>query len=206
MDDMNIERWRNLWRRIANVVNADSIYSRLVEKYSEKHRAYHNRSHVEHCLEEFDEIKGFLNNPDEVEIAIWFHDSIYETTSHKNEEKSAQWAMAEMKKAGAREDSIRIVGDLILATKRHDIQMDSDAMYFMDIDLSILGSPPELYKEYEKGIREEYNWVPRSGFHLKRNELLNSFLTRDRIFSTDFFRKKYEQNARANLRDAIETR
>ncbi len=201
---MNIDRWRNLWRRIANAGDADSIYFKIVERYSEKQRAYHNGSHVAHCLEEFDEIKGFLNNPVEVEIAIWFHDSIYETTSHENEEESAQWAGEEMKKAGAGEDSIRIVRDLILATKHHDAQQDSDAMYFLDIDLSILGSTPEVYMEYEKSIRKEYQWVPSSVFHQKRNELLASFLNRDRIFSTEFFRAKYEERARSNLETAIE--
>ncbi len=203
METMNIERWRILWQTLPNAGNTDSIYFKLVERYSEKHRAYHNGSHVEHCLEEFDEIKGFLSHPNEVEIAIWFHDAIYETKSDKNEEKSAQWAEEELKKADADEDSIRIVRDLILATKHHESQHDSDAMYFLDIDLSIFGSPPELYKEYETNIRKEYKWVPFFIFRKKRKEILNSFLNRDRIFFTEFFRKKYEKNARVNLKNVL---
>ncbi len=200
MGKMDIKRWRSLWERLGADADMDSVYSALVEKYSEKHRAYHNVKHLEQCLEEFDGVKGLLNRPDEVEMAIWFHDAIYKPTSSKNEAESARWAAAEMKKAGASDDSIRVVNDLILATK-HDGAPDSgDAEFLIDIDLSILGSAPEIYREYEENIRKEYKWVPPFIFRKKRKEILNSFLKRDRIYATEFFRKKYEQNARANLK------
>ena len=40
----------------------------------------------------------------------------------------------------------------------------------LDIDLSILGSPPEEYEKFEKGVREEYRRVPDISFSPQQEE------------------------------------
>ncbi len=73
----------------------------------------------------------------------------------------------------------------------------------MDIDLSILGRDEQTFEEYEKGVRMEYGWVHEDSFRKGRTEILNGFLERDSIYQTGYFREKYEEKARDNLRHSI---
>jgi predicted metal-dependent HD superfamily phosphohydrolase len=70
----------------------------------------------------------------------------------------------------------------------------------VDVDLSILGRDRDRFLEYEEQIRREY---AASVFASKRAEILERFLGRSRIFSTDWFRQKYEEQARKNLENSI---
>jgi predicted metal-dependent HD superfamily phosphohydrolase len=50
---------------------------------------------------------------------------------------------------------------MIRATKNHGGEHLSTAgQLFLDLDISILGVPSELYNEYSRAIRTEYDWVP----------------------------------------------
>ena len=53
-------------------------YDELVAAYSEKHRHYHTARHISQCLKEFSEAKNLAQKPDEVELALWFHDAVYD--------------------------------------------------------------------------------------------------------------------------------
>ena len=72
-----------------------------------------------------------------------------------------------------------------------------------NIDLSILGKGKERFWEYEEQIRQEYAWVPETLFSAKRAEILDRFLARKAIYATEWFRKKYERQARHNLEVSI---
>jgi predicted metal-dependent HD superfamily phosphohydrolase len=88
---------------------------------------------------------------------------------------------------------------------RHRAQPEgTDAKILVDIDLSILGAPGERFDEYERQIREEYAWVPGLLFRRKRRQILEEFIARPRIFSTDFFAKRHEARARSNLQRSLE--
>jgi len=76
----------------------------------------------------------------------------------------------------------------------------------IDIDLSILGKSQREFEEYEKNIREEYSWVPEEQFRAGRQVVLQRFLERDSIYSTDFFRKKYENQAIRNIENSLASR
>ncbi|MCP3875374.1 MAG: N-methyl-D-aspartate receptor NMDAR2C subunit, partial [Desulfobacteraceae bacterium] len=197
-----------LLKRLGSTTDPGPLYGRLIEAYSEKHRAYHDLKHLEHCLAEFDQIRDQLKSPDEVEMAIWYHDAVYQIGSNNNEEKSAQLARTELKRAGIKDTSVNTVEILILATKHNGSVVDPDTQYLIDIDLSTFGSPPVVYQEYENKIRKEHEWVPYSIYKTKRKEVLNSFFKKDPIYYTNFFNTKYEKQARTNLKlaiDALET-
>jgi predicted metal-dependent HD superfamily phosphohydrolase len=74
-----------------------------------------------------------------VELAIWFHDAIYDTHSQENEERSAELASRRILEAGGGADLVKSVVGLILATKAHDAALIQDAALLIDVDLSILG-------------------------------------------------------------------
>ena len=55
--------------------------------YSEPHRAYHTWEHVEALLGHFGQLDWF--DPKGVEIAVYYHDAIYDPLSSSNEADSA---------------------------------------------------------------------------------------------------------------------
>lgn len=181
----------------------EALFHKLRQAYGEQQRVYHDFSHIRRCLEEFDRVQDRLEHPDEVELAIWFHDIVYDPKSSRNEEDSAAYAASEMKDAAISHESTKMVKDFILATRHNGAVDCPDAQYLMDIDIATLGSIPEIYQEYETNIRKEYEWVPDSLYREKRKELLMSFLNNDQIYHTPFFRFKYAQMARKNLETAI---
>jgi predicted metal-dependent HD superfamily phosphohydrolase len=91
-----------------------------------------------------------------------------------------------------------------LATKHNAEPTSRDAALLVDVDLAILGAAPERFDEYERQVREEYSWVPGFLFRRKRREILEGFLARPHVYSTDHFLACYEAAARANLVRSIE--
>lgn len=69
---------RNSWLDYCNRLKIPAIkinycketFEQLFLYYSNRSRAYHNWFHIIRCLSEFNAIKGYLNHPDEVEMAL----------------------------------------------------------------------------------------------------------------------------------------
>jgi predicted metal-dependent HD superfamily phosphohydrolase len=197
------ERWAQLWRQVAAQSDPLPIYQELISFYSQPHRYYHNLRHIGECLAEYDLVQRLAGQPVAVELAIWFHDAIYDTHAQDNEEQSADLANRRISEAGGDRKLGKFVSALVKATKTHDPALHPDAPLLVDVDLSILGQSPERFQEYEAEIRREYEWVPEPTFTTKRAEILERFLARERIYSTDALFTKYERHARINLRNSI---
>ncbi len=180
-----------------------SWHERLAQLYAEPHRHYHNAEHINDCLLEFDRVRTQANKPLNIELALWFHDAIYDPRAPDNEEQSADLARRCLNELGAEAQVCESVTRLILATKRHDGLFHPDAPLMVDLDLSILGQPAARFQAYEASIRKEYDWVPAHIFTHKRAEILDNFLARERIYHTEYFFRRYETTARANLRESI---
>lgn len=204
MNALSSERWTRLWLAVTRQKPPSGHYERLLAMYAEPHRHYHNQQHIADCLDEFEHVRQLAVEPEAVEFAIWFHDAIYDSRAGDNEERSAELAQAWLKQAGAAETLINSVRQLVLATKAHDGMLHPDAPLLVDVDLSILGQSPEKFGEYERGIRREYDWVDQRTFAIKRAEILQRFLARPRLYSTEFFFARLEVQARSNLRASME--
>jgi predicted metal-dependent HD superfamily phosphohydrolase len=189
---------------VAATGHAEPVYRELVLRYSEPHRHYHNLRHLAECLNEFDSARQLAAEPVAVELAIWFHDAIYDTHASDNEEQSAELAKRQIEEAGGSSELGKSVGALVLATKAHDPSQQPDAPLLVDVDLSILGQGKERFEQYEAQIRREYEWVPQTTFAEKRAEILERFLARERIYSMDHFYAKYEKQARGNLLESVQ--
>jgi len=198
-----LDRWVRLWRQVTAAGDPQLIHQELVSRYSEPQRHYHNLSHVAECIAEFDSARQLAQDPTAVEVAIWFHDAVYDTHAADNEERSAKLAKERIAQARGGVGLSESVASLILATKTHGPASTPDAPLLIDVDLSILGKPKDRFGEYEAQIRREYEWVPVDTFKVKRAEILERFLARDRIYATDHFFDKYERPARTNLRNSI---
>jgi predicted metal-dependent HD superfamily phosphohydrolase len=201
-DSLHESRWAGLMQRLCLPQNLDT-FERLQAAYAEKHRHYHTSEHINHCLVEVDRARTLAREPDEVELALWFHDAIYVTRSNENEAKSAEWAVEFLESNGVDSKRVERVRDLIMATTHDANPRDADAMLLVDIDLSILGADPQTYLRFEKNVRKEYSWVPAILFRRTRAGILQSFLDRPSVYATPSFCDRLEVAARANLRSAI---
>jgi predicted metal-dependent HD superfamily phosphohydrolase len=205
MNDLR-DRWHDLWARLRARDDGGDVFTVLVTRYAEPHRAYHNLTHLRHCLREFDAVRTLPARPDAVETALWFHDAIYDTHARDNEERSAAWAAEELSNAGTDTTVAKAVFDLILATKHNAVPVGLDASFVVDIDLAILGQPPDAFDAYEQQIRQEYAWVDEATFRAARAAILLGFLDRPQIDHTEPFRARYERPARSNLERSIARR
>jgi predicted metal-dependent HD superfamily phosphohydrolase len=199
---MNIERWSRLmlaWGFGAN----QKAFDELVAAYSEKHRHYHTGEHIDACLEHVDRCVAKMNQPHEVELALWFHDAIYAPLAAGNEQKSADWAVAFLTENGASQEAIARVHQLIMVTVHSAPTQTMDESLLVDIDLAILGASESVYDTFEQAVRREYKLVPGFIFNSKRAEILQGFLNRDRIYQNEPFITEREQQARLNLSRAV---
>ncbi|HEY1048360.1 MAG TPA: hypothetical protein VGE39_01340 [Prosthecobacter sp.] len=192
-----LDHWLRLCAAFPEARNSTSWHTRLVTAYSEPQRAYHSLQHLEECLTFCDEARhaGHLHAPDELELAFWLHDAVYDPKGGDNEEQSAALA-AEM--LGDTPQAQR-VADLIMLTKKHQPGAGPDDAWMIDIDLAIFAHPLPRVLEYERQIREEYAWVADDVYLTKRREVLAGFLARPRIYLTDFFHQHHEPQARRHL-------
>ena len=87
----------------------------------------------------------------------------------------------------------------ILATKSHDNSDCNDTNLFTDADLSILGSDWDSYLIYLNQIRQEYKLYPDLIYKPGRKQVLQHFIEKQRLFKTDYFHKKFENQAKSNL-------
>jgi predicted metal-dependent HD superfamily phosphohydrolase len=196
-------RFRRLWHRLGGRGDSSVPFAELLEAYCQPHRAYHNAAHLEDCFRQFDRAQDQADRPDEVEAALWFHDAVYDPHASDNEERSATWAAQALQGAGVNPDAVSRVAAMVVATK-HDREPDTpDGGLLLDVDLSILGREPEVFAAYDRGIREEYSWVPEEHYRTGRAAILEGFLRRPAIYRTEFFRVRFEARARLNLERSI---
>lgn len=138
-------------------------------------------------------------HPAEIKLGLWFHDVIYHTRRHDNEQRSADWAHTAARELDASAEAAQRIYDLIMFTRHAAAPVGIDAEVLVDTDLSILGAPPARFEEYESQVRREYAWVPDTTFRARRAAILEQFLARPHIFCTMPFRERYESQARRNL-------
>ena len=200
----NLENWTSMWKALGCKTDMSDVYESLVEQYSQPHRAYHTLQHIEDCLRELEEASRLTSNKDVVALAIWYHDLVYRTTVlGSDEEASADIALQTIRNLSLPGSLGQEVATLIIGTRHFGHYSDPDIQLLCDIDLAILGQPDERFDEYERQIREEYEWVPEEEFISRHGEILQSFLDRPVIYSTKFFRVKYEEQARRNITGSL---
>ena len=130
----------------------------------------------------------------EITLAAWLHDVIYDSRATDNEERSADYAQSLCAKLSYPQGPV--VAALILQTKSHHAGDDADAQVLLDADLAILGADEPVYRTYAANIRLEYSWVPETEYRLGRRRILERFLNRPSIYH---FLVQLENAARRNM-------
>jgi predicted metal-dependent HD superfamily phosphohydrolase len=180
---------------------AEEIYDRLYCEYNDWNRHYHNLSHILSLINLREKYADKIIRIHQFDLAIWFHDSIYDAKKKDNEVQSADLFIEFMRPYLTKEELI-FVKSLILSTIKHFplLPEDSDHHFFLDFDLAVLSAEKETYLLYSDAIKGEYktifSFLVYSG---GRKKVLESFNQRESIYFSQIFRENYEQKARENL-------
>jgi predicted metal-dependent HD superfamily phosphohydrolase len=202
---MNLkEKFVNLMVEIGfEASKVEVLWNDLEKTYSAKNRYYHNLTHLEEMITQYEMYLSQLTFPLEVLYAIFYNDYIYKATSKENELKSAELAISILPiDAKINKD---LVFEMIFATKLHEHNRVEDINWLIDFDLKILSKEWNDYEVYFKQIRKEYKIYPVLLYHPGRKKALQHFLENEFIFQTDTFRTQFEKQARGNIQREIES-
>jgi len=201
-DIIGPDRFRALWQRCLIDGAADDsseIHQRLLDGYQEPQRHYHTLAHIEQCLGMFDQCKSLASNPDALELAVWFHDVIFDPGKADNEKRSAQLYL-QFSNAVHDETTRGLVERLIMATLHDGSSLtDSDAMYMVDIDLSSFGLAWDEFLQDSQNLRLESAELSDAEYYRRKTNFQNWLLARERFYLSDYFAERLETRARANL-------
>jgi len=183
----------------------DDYWNEIEKHYGEKKRYYHNLMHLENMLLQLFVCKAQIKDWETMLFALYYHDIIYKPTKKDNEERSAMVAAKRLTVINYSPAKIALCSQHILATKSHTTSRNSDTNYFTDADISILGSDSKTYFTYTKQIRKEYSIYPDFMYKPGRRKVLQQFLQMERIYKTERFIKTYEQQAKENIFEELQT-
>jgi predicted metal-dependent HD superfamily phosphohydrolase len=184
---------------IPNKKIVEEWWTEIEKHYRSKHRYYHTLQHIENMYIQLLTIKEHISDWDTLLFSLFYHDIIYKATAKDNEEQSAELAKKRMQQMAYPREKIQLCVQQILATKSHIASANADTNFFTDADLSILGADWPEYEQYTKAIRKEYAIYPDLLYKPGRRKVLQHFLGMERIYKTEFFKKKYEAVARENM-------
>ena len=213
LDDVALAAsWNAAWSALGRPAPV-GLQAELMTAWAEPHRHYHDQRHLRECLALWARWRGQCERAGEVAVALWFHDAIYDPRAPQagsNELNSAAWAARSLIRAGLPSQTAQRVHDLVMFTKQatqHDAPADlaagADAQLLVDIDLSILGSPPERFECYDQDVRKEYARLPGFRYRTRRAQVLQGFLDRPRLYHGDAAVALLEGQARINLAAAL---
>jgi predicted metal-dependent HD superfamily phosphohydrolase len=151
-----------------------------------------------HCFGQLDLAYTLIQDPDAVEMALWFHDAIYTPSSSENEKESAEF-FVRAARDHFQPSFIRKVYELILVTAHKELAQECNKQFVADIDLSSFGVDWEEFLRDTKALREEEADSSDAVFYPAHAKFLNSLPGRPRIFGTEFFYGRYEHRARENV-------
>jgi predicted metal-dependent HD superfamily phosphohydrolase len=191
------------WQGIGAHGDGGACLMALRAAWREPQRHYHSPQHLSECLDLLRAHRDLAERPDELVLALWFHDAIYDPRAKDNEQRSADWATRALSEARADPAAIARIHALILDTAHAAEPAPGDPSLLVDIDLAILGAAPSRFAEYEHQVRAEYAWVPGFLFRYKRRQLLREFARREPLYRTPALRERLGAQARINLAQAI---
>ncbi len=170
----------------------------LLSAYGDPARGYHDARHLTEVLDRIDDLLPGGTASLTLVLAAWFHDAVYDG-ERDAEERSAQWAEAELTAAGLDAATVAEVARLVRLTETHEpAPHDTQGAALCDADLAILAADEQRYAEYVAGVRREFSHLDDAAFASGRAAVLRSLLAGD-LFHTAQGRARWEASARAQV-------
>ena len=205
---MDKQRFIDLWNRCQTTggagCDARDVFPEVLAYYSEPGRHYHTPKHIEHCLKQLDLASSEMDDADAVEMAIWFHDLVFDVTKDDNELQSAR-RFVELAGKSMDSEFKSKVHDLIMTTAPPRQPKTNDEKFMLDIDLSSFGLPWAEFVRDSTAVRLESSRFSDAEFFPGQRAFLESLLKREHFYFTEFFRSRIEDTARSNIRRHLES-
>lgn len=210
------ERFESLWQRLGadNAPDANAV----TQAWRTKGRYYHDETHLQHVIDMLDWSRTALEKTgevthlspgekqnlfDTVELALWYHDIIYDPTAKDNEAQSRDMFLAHAAAAGLPESIQHKVAALIDLTAAHTSASSLMENLMVDCDLAVLGADKDTFQKYDDNIRKEYAFVPADIYAQHRAAVMQHFLDSKPVFKTKAFQNAFNASAERNLKDCI---
>ena len=185
----------------------EQVGERLLARWSEPGRHYHNTRHLADVLAHVDELAEEAHEPDLVRLAAWYHGAVFDAAERasfahrggEDERASAALARLELGELGLSQRAVDRVADLVSALARHTpMPGDDDCAVLCDADLAMLAAEPQRYKAYLVALRAEYAHIPVEDFVRARIAILRRLQERPRLFASPLGHG-WEEPARQNV-------
>ncbi len=204
-----VERITARWRELGACFRADEAQCRealcvMLDAYSGAGRHYHDIGHIDSLLELSRAHRAALADPVAVDLAILYHDAVYEPSRTDNEAASAALAAEWLRRLGVLDDVVGKVCRWIEATKHAGGApeagvADPDLDHLLDFDLSVLAAEPVVYDAYAVAIRREYSVYPDVLYRRGRAGVLTKLLAMPSLYRTPALKAQWEKRARENI-------
>lgn len=181
------------------------VRDELLAAYGDPSRGYHDTTHLSEVLARVGTLAAAGENFDRVavDLAAWFHDSVYDG-ERDAEERSATWA-EEALPSLLDQPAVAEVARLVRLTETHrPDEADTNGCVLSDADLGILAAPAERYAGYVEAVRTEYAHLDDETFTTGRRMVLTDLLAKPRLFHTRHAFEQWEAPARANATAELE--
>lgn len=201
-------RFEALWARncVGQAGGADvgsKIADSLLSFYAESERFYHTFHHIEFCLGLLDQVKGQSADADSIELAIWFHDAVYNFPLVENEKLSAEYFMEVSEGYLSKEQRQKIYG-LVIVTDHKTKPTDTDQKILVDIDLSSFGLPWQRFIDDGENVRRELSYLNEDDFYRQQIGFMKQLTAAENFYKTPWFQDQFEATARANIGEYLE--
>ena len=172
--------------------------------YAQPHRGYHNTDHLDELLALARQHTPDLD--DSEQLAILFHDAVYVPGAPRgdNERLSALLMRATVALFDIGTVDLDRAQRIVEATT-HAAPPPAEAARVCDLDLWRLAAPWPEFEKHALGIKHEYLHLhaDEAAFWKARNAFYESMLAKPALFATAYFRVRFENAARENIRRAL---
>jgi predicted metal-dependent HD superfamily phosphohydrolase len=174
----------------------DEVFDRLSAMYSEPHRHYHTLAHVVEMLDCLEESSDLIADRDVMELAVWFHDAVYDSTAAHGGNEGASADLLSNTCSGA---AVASAHAIILHSVHHGPSGNSDTQLFCDLDLYRLAGSYETFLKHGDDVRREYSWIDDDAWAVGCAKFMERLQERPAIYQTGYWRDRLETQARSNI-------
>ena len=126
-----------------NPDKSTQYFESVISNYEGSNRHYHTIRHIGIMLGELSQFRLAGHDEAIVVLSIIFHDVVYNPILKNNEEKIAVFMTNILQELGLSKSILHEISRLILLTKKHECKPnDTLGKIILDLDLSILSTPP----------------------------------------------------------------